>query len=201
MIRNAVGSDCPYLYTICLKTGFSGQDASNMFFDPLMLGQYYAAPYLFYEPQFCFVAEEEGIPKGYIIGTGNTPAFNEWFEKDWLKPVRKRYSKDSYKAKTDFEAQVIETIQRPVVYEDAELRKLCAEYPAHLHIDILSDLQGKGCGKLLLNTFCSALREVGIPGAHLGVGMQNTGAIAFYKKIGFSVLEEHEWGLTMGKKF
>jgi ribosomal protein S18 acetylase RimI-like enzyme len=34
----------------------------------------------------------------------------------------------------------------------------------------------------------------------LGVGAKNSGAIEFYRKTGFTVLQEADWGLTMGKK-
>ena len=63
-IRRAVLSDLPYLYEICLKTGDSGNDATEFFLDPFVLGQYYAAPYLLYPAGICFVAEHECRPQG-----------------------------------------------------------------------------------------------------------------------------------------
>ncbi|MDR2797203.1 MAG: hypothetical protein LBB80_02570 [Treponema sp.] len=58
LVRPACGSDLPYLYEICLKTGDAGNDASGLFYDPLLLGQYYGAPYFFYDPSLCFVAKD-----------------------------------------------------------------------------------------------------------------------------------------------
>ena len=55
LIRNVEFSDIPYLYEICLKTGASGKDAAGLFYDPYLLGQYYAAPYAFFEKELCFV--------------------------------------------------------------------------------------------------------------------------------------------------
>jgi len=63
-IRNAVLSDLPYLYEICLKTGADGGDASTDFTDPWLLGQYYAAPYPVYNARFCFVVEKKPSPLG-----------------------------------------------------------------------------------------------------------------------------------------
>jgi ribosomal protein S18 acetylase RimI-like enzyme len=54
-------------------------------------------------------------------------------------------------------------------------------------------------GRALINILCEELARRGIPGVQLGVGAQNSGAIAFYQKIGFSVLQEEDWGLVMGK--
>jgi len=73
------------------------------------------------------------------------------------------------------------------------------DYPAHLHIDLLPGIQGKGQGRILINTLFNELVQKGVSGLCLGVGSSNLGAIAFYRKMGFSVLEEHEWGFTMGK--
>ncbi|GHU86095.1 hypothetical protein FACS189473_5360 [Spirochaetia bacterium] len=57
-----------------------------------------------------------------------------------------------------------------------------------------------GVGRSLMNALVTALAERGIPGVHLGVGAGNTGAAAFYRKVGFTVLEEAEWGFTMGRR-
>lgn len=78
IVRPAVQSDIPYLYSICLETGNSGKDTTPRFLDPWLIGQYYAAPYLFYDQSLCFIAEKDGIPKGYILGTNNTIQFNNW---------------------------------------------------------------------------------------------------------------------------
>jgi len=42
-IRHAHASDLPYLYDICHRTGYAGQDASDVIGDRAMLGQYFAA--------------------------------------------------------------------------------------------------------------------------------------------------------------
>ncbi len=193
-IRPAHGSDLPYLYEICLKTGFSGADAEELFDDPHMIGQYYAAPYLFFEPELCFVAEEGSLPRGYILCASDTARFIPWFEGEWLPPLRKRYAED-YPARSDFERQILATIRRPL-----EPDPFAAEYPAHLHIDLLPVLQGKGCGRALVDTLVAALRARGVPGLHLGVGAANVNAIAFYRKLGFAVLKEEGWGLVMGMR-
>ena len=39
-----------------------------------------------------------------------------------------------------------------------------AEYPAHLHIDLLPELQGQGWGRRLIDTLVAALRERGVRG-------------------------------------
>lgn len=201
IIRPAVQSDIPYIYTICLKTGDNGKDASFLFDDPWIIGQFYAAPYLFFDITCCFIAEEKGIPKGYIVGTDQSPRFYHWLEKEWLPPLRLRYPNkiDDSKQIPEAEQNLIRTIHQsaePSGDSDSPWKTL---FPAHLHIDLLSDLQGKGCGRSLLELFFENLKNRNCPGVHLGVSAANTNAIGFYKKIGFTVLEEAPWGLIMGK--
>jgi hypothetical protein len=59
-------------------------------------------------------------------------------------------------------------------------------YPAHLHIDLLPRTQGRGLGRALIGRLTDALRERGVPGLHLGVDPANTGARAFYARLGLT---------------
>jgi ribosomal protein S18 acetylase RimI-like enzyme len=200
-IRRAVLSDIPYLYEICLKTGENGKDASDLYFDQYLLGHYYAAPYLVFPAGICFVVESERRPQGYIIAAPDTAAFSQWMEEQWLPPLRKRYEKPFPVAliRSEKEGHIIELLHNCQFPIEKDARPWLADYPAHLHIDLLPNLQGKGMGRVLMDTLFTELEHQGVPGLHLGVGASNTGAVAFYRKIGFSVLEEHKWGFTMGK--
>jgi len=199
-IRRAVLSDLPYFYDICLKTGDEGRDASSLFSDPYLLGHYYAAPYLAFQAGICFVAEYEYRPQGYIVAVPDTVAFKQGMEEYWLPPLRKRYPRPFPPARSEKEKEIIDHIHERKFPVDIAEQPWLADYPAHLHIDLLPCLQGKGHGRILIDTLFNELAQKGVPGLHLGVGSSNQGAIAFYKKMGFSVLEEREWGLTMGKR-
>ena len=59
------------------------------------------------------------------------------------------------------------------------------EYPAHLHIDLLPEYQGRGYGRALLNTLFAALDKAGVELVHLVMSTANTGARAFYDRMGF----------------
>ena len=199
-IRRAVLSDLPYLYEICLKTGDEGKDASALFFDQYLLGHYYIAPYLVYQSGICFVAEFEYRPQGYIAAVPDTASFKQWMEEQWLPPLRKQYPKPFPQARSEKEKEIIGFIHERQFPIDITAQPWLTDYPAHLHIDLLPGLQGKGQGRVLIDRLFNELAEKGVSGLHLGVASSNAGAIAFYKKTGFSVLEEHDWGLTMGKR-
>jgi GNAT superfamily N-acetyltransferase len=199
-IRRAVLPDLPYFYEICLKTGNSGNDASELFYDPFALGQYYAAPYLLYQESVCFVVEQELYPQGYIIAVPDTIAFNRWMEESWLPHLRRRYPKPfpAERIRSQEEGAILSLFHEPL-FPLNTTQPWLASYPAHLHIDLLPAVQGKGWGRALMDTLCTELCRRSVPGVHLGVGVKNTGAAAFYKKMGFSVLAEETWGFTLGK--
>jgi len=201
-IRRAVLSDLPYLYEICLKTGNEGKDATELFFDPYVIGNYYAAPYLLFPEGICFVAEYQFRPQGYIIAAPDTSAFRQWMEEQWLPPIRKRCPSPFSPSiiRTEKERQILELIHKKHFPIETAAQPWITDYPAHLHIDLLPSLQGKGAGRALMNALFAELEKQKVPGLHLGVGASNTGAIAFYRKMGFSVLSEQEWGFTMGRK-
>ena len=60
-----------------------------------------------------------------------------------------------------------------------------ADYPAHLHIDLLPEYQGRGFGRILLTTLFAALDKAGAARVHLVMGTANTAARAFYDRMGF----------------
>ena len=60
-----------------------------------------------------------------------------------------------------------------------------AGYPAHLHIDLLPEWQGRGLGRGLMWSFLAGLHAAGAPRVHLGMAPANTAARAFYDRLGF----------------
>ncbi len=234
-IRKCTPSDLPYVYKICFITGMNGQDASPFYNDEFLLGQYYAAPYVLYSPEFSFILEDSNkIPQGYILGCDDTLAFDKKrceflkglvdfcrlnqnnksdFEKSLktmiVQEVDDFYKEEVCKTNTEFgeskstdsdgiSTNNISTSETPAGNPDTNT-KLLSEYPAHFHIDISPAMQGQKLGHELIKTFTDALRTAGIKGVHLGVGGENQRAVNFYKKEGFEILRNEEWGFTMGK--
>jgi GNAT superfamily N-acetyltransferase len=63
-----------------------------------------------------------------------------------------------------------------------------AAYPAHLHIDLLPQWQGRGFGRALMTRFLDALHDKGVAAVHLCMSTGNTPARAFYERLGFEQL-------------
>jgi ribosomal protein S18 acetylase RimI-like enzyme len=194
-IRHGQLPDLPYLYDICHRTGDEGQDASAVMGDRFLLGQVFAAPYLVRDPRWTWVACDGGIPVGYLLTTPDTRAFLEWEALHWKPGLRELYPLPVPAGLSPFETRLRERGHRPTGAPE-----FVDDYPAHFHIDLLPRAQGHKLGSRLIEAFVAQARSERIPGIHLGVGGRNTGAIAFYRKQGFSTIGEADWGFFLGMK-
>lgn len=195
-IRHGHISDLPSLYEVCHRTGYSGNDASEVISDRHLLGHYFAAPYLVRQPDWCWIAADEQGVAGYLVTTPDTRAFVDFMNTDWLPAVRALYPEQENSAWSSTEAWI-----RRTIHEDATVPDFVDEYPAHLHIDFLPRAQGQGLGSTFVNAFLAKLRAEGVRGFHLGVGADNVKAQGFYRKQGFEVILENPGVIWMGLRF
>jgi GNAT superfamily N-acetyltransferase len=191
-IRAYQPGDLPALNQICLRTGDSGADASHLYRDPELLGLYYAAPYAVLEPDLCFVPARQHTPYGYILGTRDSAAFYARCQREWFPMLRERYPLPDANDRSP-DAEIIR-----LFYQEHSLDEDLAAYPAHLHIDLLPEAQGQGCGRKLIETFLDRLRMLAVPAVHLGVGKRNVRAIGFYERVGFQRVKEYAGSIVFG---
>ncbi|MBT0771572.1 GNAT family N-acetyltransferase [Kineosporia sp. J2-2] len=173
-------ADLPALYDICVRTGDAGQDARGLFSSDDLLGDVYAAPYAVLEPRFTFVLEDDERPVGYVLGTPDTTAFVGAWTQTWLPRFRQRHPGPHEARDQD--------VVRAGLHPERMIRPGLEDHPAHLHIDLLPQVQGQGFGRQLISRFLAAVHEAGAPAVHLGAAAANTGAIAFYHRLGFRPL-------------
>ncbi|WP_082609048.1 GNAT family N-acetyltransferase [Oerskovia sp. Root918] len=197
-IRPYAPSDLDALYDICLRTGDNGRDASNRFADPRLLGEVYAAPYAAHDPGLVsvLVTDDERVV-GYVIGCRDTLAFEDWCEREWWPELRARHLLPDPADESPDAGLVRQIHDRSV-----EVRPWLvdpASHPAHLHIDLLPEAQGGGWGRRLVERLVDQLVALDVPGLHLGVGSENTGAIAFYERLGLAPLDGPDDALTLGR--
>jgi ribosomal protein S18 acetylase RimI-like enzyme len=192
-IRTYQAPDRDSLYDICLRTGASGEDATDLYTDPRLLGEIYVGPYLEFEPDLAFVVTDSEGVAGYVLGATDTAAFEAKCEDEWWPPLRSRYPLGAFADGTT-DARLVRLIHEPHLTPD----HITDDYPAHLHIDLLPRAQGHGYGRLLLETLFDALAHRGVRGLHLGVGVKNVRAFGFYERIGFHTLSRSDVGRMMG---
>jgi ribosomal protein S18 acetylase RimI-like enzyme len=180
-IRPYRPDDRDALYDVCVRTGHEGGDAREIYPDPDLLPDIFAGPYTALEPDLAFVLDDGRRAVGYIVGTADTEAFVRAYRDEWLPALRARYQEPAGPPATPTE-RMLDLMFHPERMLVPEL----AGYPAHLHIDLLPGHQRAGHGRTLMDTFLAALRAKGVPAVHLGLAPANTGARAFYERLGFT---------------
>ncbi len=176
-IRRFQEADRAHVAEVCLKTGDGGTDATGMYGSDTLLADIFVLPYVDFEPELAFVVETGERVAGYVVATADTRAFIERFRRERLPAFERKYAGVQ-------SSHVLDMGRDPDRMLIAELD----EYPAHLHIDLLPELQGQGIGRELVRTLLAALRERGIRGVHLGMDPANRSARAFYDRLGFHEL-------------
>ncbi|MEU1971991.1 GNAT family N-acetyltransferase [Microbacterium sp. NPDC019599] len=191
LIRAARLDDLPAVYRICHETGLP-QDGSAR--SPELLGHVYVGPYLVAPgARAVVVVDDEGVG-GYLLCARDTRAHEAWVEQHWLPGLRADHPLDIPRSPADQE--VVELLHTPDIAPDS----VVADFPAHLHIDLFGRLQGQGLGRSLIDELITVLTEEGIPGIHLGVGLDNAGAIRFYGRLGFVELTRSASTVYMGRR-
>lgn len=190
-IRPYRPTDRARLAEICVRTGARGNDATGVYSDDLLLGEVYVLPYVEFAPDLAFVvASDDDEALGYSVGVADTDAFIEWYEREWAPGFRERHPLPGRDAA---ETRLLIDGATPERMRLAELER----YPAHLHIDLLPDLQGLGFGRRLIETLLAALGEQGAGAVHLVMDPANTNARAFYDRLGFVELASSTGSATV----
>lgn len=194
VIRPARPDDRAALSEICVLTADSGQDASALYSDPDYPGLVWSVPYLFFAPNHAFVLENEGKVVGYVVGAADTEAYEAQLERDWWPELARTYAGRKPEAKLD--ANVLDKLTKPPKSDATIVR----DYPAHMHINLLPEVQSGGWGRKMIETEMDSLRAAGVPGMHLGLGLRNERAFGFYQRVGLSELRRDD-AIWMGIRF
>lgn len=192
LLRAASTADHAAVQRICIATGADGHDASGAYDHPELLSHLWAGPHLQADPSLCTIVEDADGPAGYLVATADTAAFERWCERAWWPTLREQYPLDTPHNPRDLE--LVRLIHAPEVSAASIVR----DYPAHLHINLLPRMQGRGLGRALIERLVGQLRDRDVPGVHLGVSATNLRAIAFYEHLGFRQIDSEPDGLIMG---
>jgi ribosomal protein S18 acetylase RimI-like enzyme len=194
-IRNYRKQDEAAVEEITFRTGFQGEDLTGRrFFDDrtlfFLIFIYY---YTRYEPQHCFVAVDSANDAviGFICGTPDTPAQQARFMKTtaWRIPLRAFFFTIWRHPRTFLTFLRFVNMARHLNHGQSAAQ-LEADYPAHLHMNVLPEYQGQGVGTHLMRHFERHMLAHGVTGIHLQTSNHNQKALPFYKKMGFAIVSE-----------
>lgn len=195
-IRPYRPEDRAALSDICVRTGDVGGDARGLLPDDELWGLLFAVPYAEREPELCWVVESaDGRVIGYLVATADTDAFEAWFRDKWWPRFTQRFPRPS-----DPQSREEHLVEYGYARGQGQ-SALAAEYPAHLHIDLLPETQGQGLGRALLQTVFAELTRRGVRGLHLGMNPSNAAAGAFYDRVGMNRIAGPEGTTYYGVRF
>ena len=185
-LRPFAEPDLDSLYAIALATGLAGGDAAGLYQDGRMMGHIYAAPYAVLSPETAFVAADSEGVAGYIVGTVDTDAFEAQLERAWwpiLRPIYRDPIGDPPETWNADQRRSF-TIHHP----SPTPRAVIEAFPAHLHMNLLPRIQGRGFGRSLLDLWIRTACTMGATGIHVGANRHNHRAIRFWETRGFNRL-------------
>ena len=176
------------VYNVCVRTAAAGGDATGIYSSDDLMPDVFAGPYLAFQPDLAFVVDVGDRVAGYVIAAADTRAFVERVRQEWVPTFASKYPEPS---PTD----------APIVAMGVDPERMLVpevdQFPAHLHIDLLPELQGQGCGRALIDTLRTELARRGIPGLHLTMDPANLPARAFYDRLGFVELPSGALGISI----
>jgi GNAT superfamily N-acetyltransferase len=195
-LRGFQSDDLSALYAISLATGHAGGDAARLYRDPDLLGHIYSAPYALLAPDLALAAVDEQGVAGFAVGALDTTAWEDTLERLWWPKLRARYPAP---------AEILGGDRSPDQRRVAMIHKperappsIAKTYPAHLHLNLLPRIQGRGVGSALLQAWLDLARA---PAVHVGVNADNSGGVAFWRAQGFQVLDAStERTIWMGRQ-
>ena len=191
MIRPYRPSDLPALRRICLVTGDAGGDATGLYSDDGLLPDIFLEPYVTLLPHLAWVAELDARPVGYLVCAMDTWGLAQRWRVEWSPVFAARHPRSAQQPGDAWLFDWGETA-------NGMLNDIENEFPAHFHIDLLPEAQGRGLGRALMRQLGLATVVAGAPGVHLVMDPANEPALAFYRRLGFEEFGVDDDALIMG---
>jgi GNAT superfamily N-acetyltransferase len=177
-LRRYEPADLEAIFEICVRTAAAGADARGIYSDERLMGNLFAAPYVFLEPELAYVADAAGEAVGYVVGTHDTPSFVRRYREEWIPRLADRYPESIVDPATPDGAML-------ALHYDPERMLIpeLSEYPAHMHVDLLPMCQQRGYGSALVERFIGAAGARGARAVHVGMLTANKSARIFYDRL------------------
>jgi GNAT superfamily N-acetyltransferase len=176
-IRPFDPDDLDALYRISLATGFAGGAASRLYADSKLMGHIYSAPYALLEPSLALIVEDEEGVAGFAVGTTDTTAWEQKLERDWWPSLREQYVKP---LEADASGWTRDQRRAFMIHCPTHTPPAVAQrYPAHLHMNLLPRIQGRGVGSKLFDRWLLVASGRGTKAIHVAINRDNVGALEF----------------------
>ncbi|MFB9907671.1 GNAT family N-acetyltransferase [Allokutzneria oryzae] len=145
----------------------------------------YLDPYMDLVADSLFLAVADGALVGYLTGCPDGSALPSESERMALAikkhrlTLRRGPAAFFARSMLDMAGAAIRRQPTPKDFYDPR-------WPAHLHINVEPRARGTGAADGLMNHWLDRLRETGSPGCHLQTLCENTRAVRFFERMGFT---------------
>lgn len=184
-IRNYEPRDREDVRRLCCETGFLGKSIDPVFEDRELFADYLTSYYTDWEPESSFVLEQDGVVKGYLLGSRRPllQQFYDFFLNFSLFARAARRYRGYSRATRDFIGWILRNSWREV---PAAPRRT-----AHFHINCLPEAQSVASAREIINRYLEYLREAGEK-AVFGqmVTFESRRGAPVFERYGFRVLEK-----------
>ena len=187
LIRRYESRDRKAVRRLCCETGFLGKAIDPVFQDREIFADYLTRYYTDIEPESSFVLEQEGIVKGYLLGSYRPfrqQLFNFFNNIHLFTRGMAKYPFYN-KATRDFIGWILRTSWKEV--PQAPRRS------AHFHFNILPEAQGLAHSTKLMNSYLDHLRSKNVRQVYgQVVTFEARRGARVFERYGFQVLNRSE---------
>ena len=167
---------------IAFETGYMGEPCDWYWRDAESFADAWTRYYTDREPESAFVAADGDLVLGYLVGCADTARAPSAAAEITRLMLRRQLLVRPGTA--GFFWRAFWDTLRDRGAPSSELTD--PRWPAHLHINLLPEARGHGAGRGLMTAWLGRLRQLGVPGCHLGTMAENTRAIRFFESTGFA---------------
>jgi len=194
-IRPFRAEDAEAIQQIAADTAFFGEPVEAFMEDRRLFIDSFVRFYMDCLPDYVFVAELDRKLIGYICGSPHPST-------GWMCHYRRIYGplvlnliKGRYRIGPLTRGYVMRGMRS--ILKGSSPTASTREYPAHLHINLLSGYRGGGVGRKLMDAFISKMRAESVIGIQLHTTAENQAACHLYEAMGFSMVKSAStdlWG-------
>lgn len=145
----------------------------------------YLDPYMDLEPDSLFLAVVDEALVGYLAGCLDSATFPS--ESERLEKAIRKYRLIFRRKPAAFFARSMADLawsavrRKPTAGDFDDPR-----WPSHLHINVAPSARGTGVADGLMNGWLDRLKVAGSPGCHLQTLVENSRAVRFFERMGFT---------------
>lgn len=187
VLRPYAARDREAVRLLCCKTGFLGKAIDPVFEDRELFADYLTRYYTDIEPESSFVLEQDGMVKGYLLGSYRPlrqQLFNVFNNISLFTRGMAKYPFYN-RATRDFIGWILRNSWREV----PKAPRRCA----HFHFNMLPEAQGISTTRKLMNLYLDHLRTRGVRQVYgQVVTFESRRGSKLFERYGFQVLERKE---------